>query len=204
MTGQINLGSKFGDLINSISKQDSVKNIVEIGTWNGLGSTICVLDALINYTDKKFYSIELYPDMFLVAKNNLSNYLNLPNFHLLNGRIIERDDVYWFDHSSIQFGLDEHARLYYRSDIDYLQSTENVLRLLPESIDFLILDGGEYTTYPEWHLLKDRTRIVALDDTAVLKCSKIREELLSDVKYRVIEDVLNDRNGFSIFEKIEN
>lgn len=200
--GQINLGSNFGNLIYSISSRADVKNIVELGTWNGMGSTMCVVKTLIDNIDKNFHSIELYPDMFLIAKKNLSQYLDLPNFHLLNGRIIEKDDVYWFDHNSIQFGSDEHARLYYKSDIEYLQSAQNVLELLPKSIDFLILDGGEYTTYPEWHILKDRTRIVALDDTAVLKCAKIREELLNDENYRVISDDLNDRNGFSIFEKI--
>jgi hypothetical protein len=50
--------------------------------------------------------------------------------------------------------------------------------------------------------LKERTKIVALDDTNVFKCKKIREELLNDTSYRIIVDVISERNGYSVFEKI--
>ena len=71
----------------------------------------------------------------------------------------------------------------------------------PEKIDFLILDGGEYTTFPEWQKLKSRTKIVALDDSNILKTSKIREQLINDDEYIKIFDDLTYRNGFTVFEK---
>jgi hypothetical protein len=65
----------------------------------------------------------------------------------------------------------------------------------------LILDGGEYTTYPEYHKLKDRTNTIVLDDVNILKCKKIREELLSDSNFKLLNENLEERNGFSIFQR---
>ena len=209
--GQINIGSVAGDLITSISKRDDISNIVEIGTWNGMGSTLCVIKGIIESgKDKNFISIELYEDMFKEAITNLGD--NIKYVKLMNGTIISTDDLNWFDHSIIfkiigdgydQMGISsEHSRLWYQKDIDNIRSAKNIINDLPDKIDFLILDGGEYSTYPEWNKLKDRTRIVALDDSNIFKCSKIREEIISSGDYKVLYDNLYDRNGFSVFEKI--
>jgi|688.fasta_scaffold25334_8 hypothetical protein len=212
MSGQINLGDIAGDLIFEVSKRDDVKNIVEIGTWNGLGSTNCVIRAIIESNENKnFISIEMYEDMYNTALANLNsvNVLNKSGQNkqlsdyvtLLNGSIIDFEDVFWFNHSEIDFNIDEHARLWYDKDLSLLKISKKVLSELPEQIDFLILDGGEYTTYPEWIKLKDRTRIVALDDSSILKCSKIRKEIIESGCYNTLYDNLNLRNGFSLFQK---
>jgi hypothetical protein len=93
---------------------------------------------------------------------------------------------------------DPHAALWYKKDLELLKEAENVLYLLPEKIDLLILDGGEYTTYPEWVLLKNRTKYFILDDTNILKCAKIRQEILNNINCTIIKDVTNDRNGYLI------
>lgn len=211
-SGQINLGDVAGDLIYQTTKRDDVENIVEIGTWNGMGSTFCVIKALVDINQKKnFKSIELYPDMFQLVTNNLQNTTLIDNYgnivkvidyvDLILGRIIEFEEVFWFDHGEIDFSTSEHARLWYHKDMDNLKSSQNVISKLPEIIDFLILDGGEYTSYPEWIRLKNRTRIVALDDSAIHKCSKIRSEILESGEFETIYDNLSQRNGFSLFEK---
>jgi hypothetical protein len=200
MAGQINIGTPCGDLIYNITKREDVNTIVEIGTWNGEGSTMCVIKSLMDLKIKKeFISVELYPDMYEKANLFLSKYKDYVT--LLNGRIIEYEDAFWFDHNSINFMSDEHARLYYKKDLDYLKTTIDVFEKMPEKIDLLILDGGEYTTYPEWIKLKDKTKIVVLDDSKILKCSKIRQEILDSGNYQILYDNLNVRNGFSVFEK---
>jgi hypothetical protein len=200
MPGQINLGTRWGDLIYKLTQREDVNTIVEIGTWNGEGSTMCVIKSLIDSKIKKdFISIELYPDMYEKAKLFLSPYKTFVT--LLNGRIINFEDAFWFDHSILNLNHDEHARLYYKKDLDYLKTMNDVFGQIPEKIDLLILDGGEYTTYPEWVKLKDRTKIVVLDDSNILKCKKIRQEILDSKNYDTIFDDLNIRNGFSVFEK---
>lgn len=208
--GQINLGTVPGDIIYEISKREDVREIVEIGTWNGMGSTICVIKGIEDSgKQKRFTSIELYKEMYEEAKSNLSEKSSIVN--LLNGTIVEPVDLDWFDKSIIEevvssqkdlYGISYmHTILWYQKDIDNLSSATNVMSSIPENIDLLILDGGEYTSYPEWKKLKDRTRIVCLDDSNIFKCSKIRSEIIDSGEYSVIYDDLLERNGFSVFEK---
>ena len=207
MAGQINLGSIAGDMIYQLCLRQDVNNIVEFGTWNGLGSTQCVIKALKDsLSPKHFTSIELYEDFYQLAKSNLKEDLKYVN--LLNGTIITNADMDWFDHSatlsSIHYGdfndvQTAHATLWYAKDLSRLSTAKMLISQIPSQIDLLILDGGEYTTYPEWLKLKDRTKIFVLDDTKFLKCRKIRQEMLNNADYTVLHDDLNDRNGFSVF-----
>lgn len=198
MVGQINRDTNLGELIFNLTKRDGVKNIVEVGTWNGMGSTKCILDGMTN--EKYLWSVELYPNMFEMAKTNLKEFIT-SNVTLLNGSIIEYDEVFWFDHSKVDLTGDRHAKLWYEKDLKLLKESVNVLDKLPTKIDLLILDGGEYTTYPEFIKLKDRTKIIVIDDTNILKSKRIRLELMSNDNFVMIEDNQNERNGYSIFER---
>ena len=48
MVGQINRGSQLGEVIYDMCNQNDIKNIVEIGTWNGMGSTKCIYESIVN------------------------------------------------------------------------------------------------------------------------------------------------------------
>jgi hypothetical protein len=49
--GQINMDTEFGTTIyNIIKNNDDINNIFEVGTWNGQGTTVCIMNGLI---DKK-------------------------------------------------------------------------------------------------------------------------------------------------------
>lgn len=203
LEGQINRGTEMGEMIYELSNKKEVLNIVEIGTWNGLGSTKCIIDAIVDSNDsnKKLFSVELYPDLYQLAIKNLKLFLNDPRITILNGRIIEYDDVFWFDHRLIDFRKDHHAKLWYQKDLQHLQAAQNVLHLLPQQIDLLVLDGGEYTTYPEWKILHPRTQCFVLDDVNTLKCSQIRKEAATSKDWSLIYENLKSRNGFSIFTR---
>jgi hypothetical protein len=180
--------------------REDVKNIVEIGTWYGLGSTKCVIDGIIDSNvNKSFTSVELYPEMYEIAKSNLKDYL--PYVNMLNGSIINYDEMFWFDFDDLDKKV--YIREWYDNDLEKMKTSKNVLSEIPKEIDLLILDGGEFSTYPEWNKLKNRTKIVVLDDTNYHKCSKIVQEILDDVNYKSLHVVKDDRNGFCVFEKIK-
>ena len=42
MAGQINRGTELGEMIYNLAQDTQYKNYVEIGTWNGEGSTQCL------------------------------------------------------------------------------------------------------------------------------------------------------------------
>lgn len=196
--GQINLNCEFGQKIKNISSKCS--NIVEIGTWNGCGSTTCVLNGMNKNTN--FISIELIEEMYELAKANLRD----KPVKLLHGTVINYEDLKWFnikEHKKTCSKLElDHFNLYYEKEVTAIKNSKNVLNELPSIIDFLILDGGEYSTYPEWKVLEKRTNIVALDDTKLLKTKKIKEELQSNPDWVTYWES-EERNGCSIhFKKI--
>lgn len=207
MLGQINLGSPFGNLIYDLAKRKDVRTIVEIGTWNGLGSTLCVLEA-IKDQGKSFTTVELYKEMYKEAEKNLQPYRD--QLMILYGSIVEMSDLARLDFAGIRRAINEgvgpeelhieHARQWFEKDIEELKNSTNVLGMLPKTIDMLILDGGEYTTYSEWAKLKDRTKIFVLDDTKLFKNKRVREEMLANGKYKVLADEQSCRNGYTIFE----
>lgn len=202
MIGQIVRGSFLGEIIYNLTKREDVYDIFEIGTWNGLGSTKCIIDGIIDSdSNKKFTSVELYPEMYNLAKENLKDYSSYIN--MLNGSIIDYNEMFWFDFHENQL-IFNYERSWFDSDLKNMKISNNVFDQVPSKIDLLILDGGEFSTYPEWNKLKDRTKIVVLDDTNVFKCYRIVEELLNDDNYIPLHIIKNDRNGYCVFEKISN
>jgi hypothetical protein len=196
--GQILENSLFDDFINKTIEEYSPKNIVEIGTWRGLGSTKRIIDAIINNDlDSNFISLETNKVFYDEAKQNLKEYINYVN--LIYGRIIEIIDVKNFVLSQ---QLNHQEQGWLNEDIANFAMAPNVLSSIPEEIDFLLLDGGEFSTYSEWLKLKDRSKIIALDDTNTTKCRKIKQEILSEKNstYDIIIDS-NDRNGFMFLKK---
>lgn len=206
-TAQITKTNRFGKMLYDISKLRHINTVVEIGTYTGEGSTRCIIDGLLERPDKNynFTSIELDSEFYKIACENLSSVLSQnENIKLLNGKIINSEDIYWFDHDVFFSDTTkkkietDHAKIWFDRDINNLNTVPNILDKLPAQIDLLVLDGGEYTTYPEFKILKDRTRIFALDDTMVLKCKKIREELIKEHFVNIFDDQRH-RNGSAIF-----
>jgi hypothetical protein len=190
MRGQIQLDSNAGKFITETCSRNDISTIVEIGTWEGGGSTQCVLQGIQN-TNKSFFTIECCLDKYKIA---LEGKPNLKNVHYLFGKIIEVEDLDQNNLSGAEQG-------WIRSDIEAMNQCPNVLGLLPNQIDFLILDGGEFSTRAEFLKLKDRAKTILLDDTRPRKNRLNFAELSEDVNYKTIIDS-PERHGWAVFEKI--
>jgi len=191
--GQLLEDSERGKILKDILFNYNPKTILEIGTWKGLGSTKCIVD---NITENvEFISIESNKEFYDIAKQNLYNYTNKVN--LLYGKIVEVSEINDFINGK---NLTLEQRVWLKEDIENLNKCENILDILPKKIDFLLLDGGEFSTYPEWLKLKNRCKIVALDDNRELKTKQIHSELLNDNEYQLITQT-DEGNGFSVFIK---
>ena len=193
INGQILEGSERARLIKEVILNYEFKTIVEIGTWRGLGSTLCILNSIKENT--KFISLESSIDFYRIAKENLINYLD--KVSLINGTVVTSEEVKEY---SKNLNLDSIKLGWLSEDLKNIDSCPNVLQDIPDKIDFLLLDGGEFSTYLEWLKLKDRSDVIALDDTKELKTNKIYNELLLDNNYTLI-NTTDEGNGFSIFRK---
>lgn len=191
--GQIILNSKRGELLKEIIHTYNPKKIVEIGTWKGLGSTKCILEIINN--DCEFISIESNKVFYKIAEQNLKD--NLGKLKLLLGTIVNESEVMDFVNT---VELNTQQKTWLKEDIININQCENLLDSIPNQIDFLLLDGGEFSTYSEWHKLKERTEIVALDDITQLKTNKIHNELMGDSEYELLFQT-DEGNGFSVFKR---
>ena len=188
--GQINMNTKFGFFIYNVAKNKNFKTYLEIGTWNGLGSTKCFIEGFKERNDDfKFYSLECNSDKSRFAADL---YKDVPNVYILNQTLLTEDD-----YKDAEKVFPNMAKNWYKNDMDNIKTCNN---FEIENVDVVLLDGGEYTTYFEFQKIRDKCNIIMLDDTNTDKCRQIVIELKNDTNWKLmVED--DEHNGFAIFKK---
>lgn len=198
--GQINVDSTLGQYLYNYASDEKYTTYLEIGTWNGLGSTKCFIEG---FKQRKsnflFYSLECNTEKHNYAKN----LYNIENIHILNEVILNTmpSDIY-----EVFPEIKENEVYAYWNSIDFQNMKEKPLFLdrkdIPNHFDVLFLDGGEFTTWYEYQKLKDRCNIIIImDDTNVSKCKKIVNELKNDTENWTLIHESNERNGYALFER---
>ena len=188
-----------------MSSKSDVNTIVELGTWNGMGTTKCVYDSIVenNKKDYQVYSLESNEKFYNQAIINLPK---LENFNMILGRIVEVCDLINIDECDDKFFVPisnkEIIKGWLVEDLHNYESIENVLDKMPNQIDLLILDGGEFSSLAEFNKLKDRTTYFVLDDTLLIKNNEVANIMRNDSRYQILYDNTSDRNGFLISKKI--
>ena len=208
--GQMTIGSIAGNVLYKLAKDPNNQIFVEIGSWNGRGTTQCIMEPLIQRLDDYVvYSLEVNKEFHNIAKRiwetklRRYNSITQSKLKLIWGRIVNEEEVPELE--EVMKSEHSHSRwpLFYREFFDSCEAgCPNVLEQIPEKIDVLVLDGGEFTTYAEYQKLKDRSKIIFCDDSAKYKCEKIRAELLEDEDFRTLVDNQESRHGFCAFERI--
>lgn len=172
------------------------KTFLEIGTWNGLGSTKAFSEGFTSRTDEYiFYSLECNKDKSEDAKKI---YQNNNKMNILN-------EVIWNEQPSDFYQIFPEClnnKTFKKwNEIDILNMKQCNLFLkrenLPDIFDVIFLDGGEFTTYHEFQILKKRCKILILDDSNISKCKLISEEIKSNSFWEIIKES-EERNGFLI------
>jgi len=195
--GQINNDS-FSMEITKYASDFAYKTFLEIGTWNGLGSTRAFANGFKNRNDYIFYSLECNKDKSMDAA---VLYAGNKNIHILN-------EVIWNEEPSNFYTIFPQCltNTMYKhwNEVDLINMKKCDLFLerpnLPNIFDVLLLDGGEFTTYYEFQILKHRCKILMLDDINTDKCKLIVNEIESDPSWKIIKKEMT-RNGFLIAEK---
>lgn len=180
-----------GKTIYDFLIKNDINNVLEIGTWNGLGSTKLLYEAL-SYKNQNFFITSLETDK-IAYKNAKKNLRNLRNLKLLYGRIIEIDELP--DPKSIDFKkhkLNPENIEWFYQDIRRYRKTKNILKSLENSYDFILFDGGEFSTYAEFIKLYNRTKFFCLDDINTYK------------QYGVLKFINSNQNLFELIETVED
>ena len=199
MEGQINPDSSFGKAIMAIAADPAYQTFLDIGTWNGMGTTRCLVLATNERPGSMIYSIEANRDMFNKA---VANWPKPPsNLKLLYGKIATEMLSYTNITNSPKFkDVESHFMLHYGQETyDFLNAP---LVELPGQIDVAILDGGEFCGRGDLSRVVELSpKIIALDDTRCMKNSTNLLLLSGRPDWQLIEKS-DDRNGWAIFKKV--
>jgi len=202
-SGQIKdseLENKLRDLI--VNKD--IKNIVEIGTWNGLGSTKMLIN-LIKDSNKNisFYSVESDLLCFKAAKKNLKK--DIENVNLILGRVHEIDDLSYVNKDIIfEYGYGEKEHEWFIQDLRRYKKIQNVVTQLPNEIGILLLDGGEFSGFADFLSLYTRSKFIVLDDVSSFKQHNVLGFINQNKKnFKLIYDSEN-REGVQIYLYLKN
>ena len=203
--GQVDKESELGRQLKKYASDEKNKTFLEVGTWNGLGSTKVLFDVMKHrgdYNDGgyKFYSLECNGEKSQIAR---MFYSSEPTVHILNEVLsvpsdpeiekvfpeILHDGVFqaWSNADNINIKMSK--KFLERDDI-------------PSVFDVVLLDGGEFTTYFDYQAIKDRTKILILDDTLFNKCSRIVDLLSKDPDWKILVDIDDGKNGCVVAENV--
>lgn len=183
----------IGRWLSHLVSLDSVHDIVEIGAFNGRGSSFLLCRAVRGdqALSKRIFGLEANYDRYLSAKRFLGFF---DFYQLLWGRVIEESDL-------DDRALEGNEVLWLQEDASNLRKCPNVLSLLPTRIDLLLLDGGEFSSFAEFSLLKDRCMgYVVLDDILTRKNAAVFDALIGDSQFCLI-DQSSERNGIAVFRR---
>jgi len=125
------------------------------------------------------------------------------NTSILNGSILTENSIPKAELYSVfpEFKEDSTFQQWHSMDMENIKSSPYILDRIPSEIDFVLFDGGEFTTFFEFQILFPRcTNIIAMDDVNVSKCRKMREILTANPEWTEIH-YIPERNGFSIFKR---
>lgn len=191
-TGQISSDTLIGQWLNVLAQLSSVRQVVEIGTWRGGGSTRIISESLTHRpTPAHAWCLEANERMANeAARRHAAN----NGITVIWGSIVTVDDLDLED-------LTPDEVNWSNDDVEMLTTCPMVSHALPREIDLLLLDGGEFSGTAEWAVLQDRVvGWVLLDDTATRKNAKVLSMIMKDRRFEVIE-VSPERNGTAIVRR---
>lgn len=189
--GQVSDKHQIGRWIRLLASLEENRTILEIGTWNGNGTSKMIVQGVCSRRvgqSVKVIGLEANEKFYRKAKSNLRKY---SFFHVVFGTIVTQQALDTQNLTSVE-------REWLAKDIGDLESAPFVLSIIPTRIDLLVLDGGEFSTYAEFQVLKERvSKWLVLDDTNTRKAKRILQELVADNLFSIVFQS-DERNGTAV------
>lgn len=194
--------SDFGKALAALSACRQFSAYVEIGTAHGLGSTKCIMDALLARPDDcHLWSVESVRFMHAVAVRNWRSVDTHERLTLVRGTVAPAAEMMTWDEARADPAFsDFYTYSDYRRKVKTQSDTPDANPYLPKDIDVLLLDGGEFTSYAEYKRLAARAKVIFLDDAqTAIKNRRVRQEMLASGEWKTIIDVAGERNGWGVY-----
>lgn len=209
--GQILPESNFGQVLTRLASLSNT--IVEIGCWHGGGSTKCLAAGLVR-PEQRMWSIDQSPEM--VKEARVVNPDERITF--LCGTVLTPEEcdplkpttLYAGDSTQGKSLIPQDERLKAAMDeMAHCAKVPNILSQLPEKIDLMLFDGGEFSTRFEFLKLFRRCKVIALDDIRrdiAWKNYQNHQGLMTPLNptgWNLMFHRPFERNGWSVFKRVD-
>lgn len=209
MNTEIHLNEEFGyNIFQTVIKYNLKRNI-EIGSWDGEGSTKCFVNAMqLLGGDKKLICVEIIPEKYNILCDRYKHIdfvkpINASSISLKHLKVNSYEDVKNSIYNKIpDIYSDETIKSWFDRDYEMIKKyNEGVLDNVKNMWDSILIDGSEFTGYSEYFLIKDKVKIIFLDDVhKAYKCNQIYHELKNDPRWTLLLENEHIRNGYAIFK----
>lgn len=216
MPGQMGRSGAIGSTLYELAKRPDVREVLEIGTWNGQGSTYCIACGLAE-TSGRLTSVEVDAEQHAAASAFYDG-TGLP-VDLVLGLTVRPTDYRPFEHYAplvAQAGYEREAPgthlEWYRRERALADDARRagVLRDLVlgqrRRFDMVLFDGGEFASTQEFDLLEPYIDGWAVfDDTNVrmsIKNAENHERVLASPDWEVVRDEPDDRCGWTVARRV--
>jgi hypothetical protein len=205
---EITLNDEFGRAIAETIRRCRVQSVIEIGSWDGTGSTAVIISALRDAPEPRLTCVEAdihrhaalqrvvagLPWVTTVCRPSVSRAAMTP----------QTFEEVWADPYNNLTYPEHMVRQWWDEMIPDRPGERGYLETLTdERWDAALIDGGEFQGYDDFRLLKHRVRVLMLDDVFhAYKCSRAHAELDIDPAWDCLWCSAYVRNGASIWMRL--
>lgn len=198
-TGQIKLSQPFGRWIATYAADPRFTRYLEIGTWNGRGSTYCFASGFASRTDRPL--LDSYEINASRVEEARQMWASTPSIAIHRARVLQNDQCPMYREVLKLFP--EVVESWHTEDI---QNFWDCPYRAPGAPEVVLLDGAEYLTQFEFdRVFRDlaSVRVYLLDDTCAEKTKRISAYLLAHPEWTRVAFSDTERNGWAVFERTQ-
>lgn len=203
---EITLADEFGRAIANTVRVCGVRTVVEIGSWDGTGSTTVLMHALDSVPGHHLTCVEANPDRHaaLVRLTSSRSWVTTVCSRSVSTASVtpaQFTDVWQSPHNRLRHRYSEDQVREWWNDQPlgkgYLDG------LTDETWDAALIDGCEFSGWDDYRLLRDRVCVLMLDDVFhAYKCAQAHDDLRSRPEWSCIWSSAFVRNGASIWARL--
>jgi len=203
---EITAADPFGRAIIQTIREHGFETVLEIGAWDGTGSTRVFVEALSHAQDPLLVCLEAN-----AARHELlaANVAGLSWVRPLLGSSITLesltpktfDEVWDSPHNRLRYPREMVRQWWDQTQAFLAEVNVGFLECLDdETFDVVLIDGDEFAGFDDYRLAKPHARCLMLDDVHhAYKCSRAHVELAGDPEWRLAWEDATVRNGAAIW-----
>ena len=203
---EITLQDEFGRAIANAVWTFRLADVLEVGSWDGTGSTSVLIAAMSNLDiPQRLTCLEADPARHALLQRTAAPvpWVTTVCQHSISSTAYTPKsfrDVWESPYNRLRYPEDM-VRKWWDRTIATTPSTPGYLETLCDRrFDAALIDGCEFGGYDDYRMLRERCRVLMLDDAFhAFKCTQAHDELRRDPRWSCVWSSIFVRNGASIW-----